>query len=127
MHPAAVEQDFLARSDRLRGWGVGLLCLAAVIWAYAAWEMFTPFTSTVWEVDCSAPAFSERRDLYIDDRTTDAHDRALRCDADRDWTGPVTALVLSVPISAAGAALLATGTAMSALRRHDDALRRAEG
>jgi uncharacterized membrane protein YhaH (DUF805 family) len=122
-----VEQNFVARAERLRAWGIGLLCVAAVFWAYAAWQMFTPFTSTVWEADCSAPAFSERKDLYIDDHIGDDHDRALRCDADRDWTGPVTALVLSVPVGIAGAALFATGAAITAVRRHDADVRRAEG
>ncbi|MEV0096517.1 hypothetical protein [Streptomyces sp. NPDC050738] len=125
MHPLAVEQNFLAKSQRLRGWGTGLLCVAGVIWIYAAWQMFAPFTSTTWKVDCSAPAFSERRDVYIGD--DDDHDRAMHCEADRDWTGPVTALVLSVPLSAAGAALLATGTAITALRHHDAEVKRAEG
>ncbi|GAA1357243.1 hypothetical protein [Streptomyces beijiangensis] len=126
MHPLAVERDFLARAERLKSWGAGLLCVAAVFWIYAAWQMFAPFTSSTWKVDCSAPAFAERRDLYIDDRISDDHDRALHCEADRDWTGPVTALVLSVPVSTAGAVLLATGVAISALRRHDEAVRRAK-
>jgi protein-S-isoprenylcysteine O-methyltransferase Ste14 len=42
VHPAAVEQNFRTRAERLTGWGIALLGVAALLWCYAAWQVFTP-------------------------------------------------------------------------------------
>ncbi|MFF7986321.1 hypothetical protein ACFZDK_45675 [Streptomyces sp. NPDC007901] len=125
MHPLAVEQNFRMRADRLQGWGIGLLVCAFLFWAYAAWEVFTPYTSTHNAVDCSSPFNSEPRDLYFEDSEI-AHEKALQCASDRDWPAPLAALVLSVPLSGVGVALFTTARVSVRLREHDDELRRAE-
>ena len=127
MHPAAVEDRFRAGTGRLTGWGAGLLVLAALLWGYAAWQLFTPY-EVHWgkygKADCSAPAFADREDEYIGNH---GYRDALRCAAARDWREPVIALVLATPLTTAGGALLATGVASSRLRRREADLERARG
>ncbi|PZH19121.1 hypothetical protein C1I97_03050 [Streptomyces sp. NTH33] len=41
MHPAAVEQNFRVRAERLTGWGAVLLGVTMLLWCYAAWQVFT--------------------------------------------------------------------------------------
>ncbi|MEU5002244.1 hypothetical protein [Streptomyces sp. NPDC021622] len=125
MHPLAVEQNFLLRAERLRNWGIGVLVCASLFWVYAAWQVFTPYDSTYNAVDCSAPANSERRDVYFEDSGY-AHESALQCASDRDWPKPLAALVISVPLSVVGTALVTVGAVSVRLRRHDDALQRAQ-
>ncbi|MFF9816693.1 hypothetical protein [Streptomyces sp. NPDC014006] len=121
----AVEQRIRMRADRLRGWGIGLVVCASLFWIYAAWQVFTPYDSTYNAVDCPAPVNSDRRDLYFED-AEHAHRNTLRCAATRDWPRPLAALVISVPLSATGAALLTAGTVITRLRHHDDELQRAK-
>lgn len=128
MHRATVERDFRAEAIRLKSWGKGLLVAAALFWGYAAWQVFTPHTSTYWKVECSAPAFSDREELHIDFSADsggyfdDPRERAERCEADRDWPKPLAALVVSAPLSTVGAAAFTTGKVISRMRRHEDAL-----
>lgn len=124
MHPLAVEQNFRIRADRIRSWGIGVLACASLFWIYAAWQVFTPYESTYNAVDCPAPVNSEPRDIYFEG-VGSAHDRALQCASDRNWPRPLAALVLSVPLSATGAALLTAGTVSLRLRHHEDELRSA--
>ncbi|WP_157977550.1 hypothetical protein [Streptomyces triticisoli] len=42
MRPAAVEQNFRVRAERLTGWGTALLGVAALLWGHAARQVFTP-------------------------------------------------------------------------------------
>lgn len=124
MHPLAVEQNFRMRADRLRGWGIGVLVCASLFWIYAAFQVFTPYDSTYNAVDCPAPVNSEPRDIYFENASS-AHDRALQCASDRNWPRPLAALVLSVPLTAIGTALLTVATVSVRLRQHDDELRSA--
>ncbi|MET7765847.1 hypothetical protein [Streptomyces sp. NPDC005336] len=126
MHPLAVEQHFRMRAGRLQGWGIGVLVCASLFWVYAAWQVLTPYGSTYNAVDCPAPVNSEPRDLYYDDSSGYRHENALQCASDRDWPEPLAALVVSVPLSAIGAALLTAGTVSVRLRHHDDLLQRAQ-
>ncbi|MGO4422019.1 hypothetical protein AB4Z54_25785 [Streptomyces sp. MCAF7] len=87
--------------------------------------MLTPYGSTYNAVDCPAPVNSEPRDVYFEDSGS-AHEKALQCASDRDWPKPLAALVVSVPLSAIGAALLTAGTVSVRLRRHDEVLQRAQ-
>ncbi|MGO4747841.1 hypothetical protein AB4212_04250 [Streptomyces sp. 2MCAF27] len=113
------------RAGRLQGWGIGVLVCAFLFWAYAAWQVLTPYGSTYNAVDCPAPVNSEPRDVYFEDSGS-AHEKALQCASDRDWPKPLAALVVSVPLSAIGAALLTAGTVSVRLRRHDEVLQRAQ-
>ncbi|MER7973065.1 hypothetical protein ABTX35_29385 [Streptomyces sp. NPDC096080] len=124
MHPLAVEQRFLEKAGRIRGWGVALLILAALCWVYAVWQVLVPYGSTYQAIDCPAPVNAEPRDLYVPS-TADRHNDALQCASDRNWPGPLAALAFSVPLSATGAALVTAGTAAVWLRSHDQAVRQA--
>lgn len=127
MHPLALEQEFTSRSGRLRAWGVGLLAVAGLLWVYAAWSVFTPYTDHHWDKGCTAPAFADRKDLYVDDGLPDGdrQDHLERCAASRDWPGPVSALVLSTPLGVGGALLFAVGATAVRLREHEEARARA--
>ncbi|GHA19914.1 hypothetical protein GCM10010372_19690 [Streptomyces tauricus] len=126
MHPMAIEQNFRMRAGRFQSWGIGLLIAASLFWIYAAWQVFTPYESTYNKVDCPAPFTSERRDLYVDDSNGWVHEDALRCASDRDWPEPLAALVMSVPLSAIGSALLTAGTVSVRLRVHDREMHEAQ-
>lgn len=126
MHPLAVEQQFVMRVGRFQNWGIGLLACASLFWVYAAWQVFVPYKSTYGAVDCPAPVNAETRDIYFKDLNESAHDAALECASDRNWPGPLAALVISLPLSVIGASLLTAGTVGLRLRRHEDELRRAQ-
>ncbi|MFJ8938610.1 hypothetical protein ACIRL0_23280 [Streptomyces sp. NPDC102365] len=126
MHPMAIEQNFRIRAGRLQSWGIGVLIFASLFWIYAAWQVFTPYESTYNKVDCPAPFNSDRRDLHFDDSPGYAHREALQCASDRDWPEPLAALVMSVPLSAVGSALLTAGTVSVRLRVHDSEVREAQ-
>ncbi|MEU7322679.1 hypothetical protein ABZ682_19305 [Streptomyces griseoviridis] len=124
MHPLAVEQRFLDRAGRLRRWGAGLLICASLFWAYAAWQVLTPYGSTYNAVDCPAPVDAKPRELYFDDGVG-RHEDALQCASDRSWPAPLAALAFSVPLSVAGTGLLTAGAVSAVLRRHDTAVQQA--
>lgn len=125
MHPLALEQDFRMRAGRLQSWGIGVLVCAALFWIYAAWQVFTPYDSTYNAVDCPAQINAKPRDLYYNDPGY-THESALQCASDRSWPKPLAALVLSLPLSAIGTALLTAGTVSVRLRRHDEELKSAQ-
>ncbi|MFE9251728.1 hypothetical protein [Streptomyces sp. NPDC007088] len=132
MHPLVVVDRFRSGSERLRAWGVALLVLAGLLWVYAAWQMFTPYTGEFGKVDCSGLAFQEREDLYREDphRSTDSGDwgvyNAQSCAVARDWAGPLTALVLSTPFATVGGILATTGTVSVRVSEHIERRGRAE-
>ncbi|MGW0904271.1 hypothetical protein [Streptomyces sp. NPDC002853] len=125
MHPLAVEQNFRARATRLQNWGIGLLACALLLWLYAAWQLFTSYDSTYNDVDCPAPVNTEPRDLYYED-SGDAHTDALQCASDRGWPQPLAALVVSIPLTAAGSVLLTAGMVSIRLRHHHDDMESAQ-
>src|SRR4051794_39081758 len=109
MHSLAVEQEFTARSERLKAWGTGLLVVAGLLGVYAAWQMFVPFTDHHHSMTCTAPALADRKGLYgghsgysYGDAAAEAQAHLEFCATARDWPGPVTALVLATPLAAAG-------------------------
>ncbi|MEV0846265.1 hypothetical protein AB0J21_10380 [Streptomyces sp. NPDC049954] len=132
MHPLVVVDRFRSGSGRLRAWGVTLLVLAGLLWVYAAWQMFAPYTGEFGRVDCSGPAFQDHEDLYREDPYRGSASRnwgvynAESCAAARDWAGPLTALVLSTPLATVGGMLAATGTASLRVSEHIERRGRAE-
>ena len=120
MHPAVAEERFISRAENRRGWGVVLLGIAAVLWGYAAWQLFTPY-ETQGGTECDAPVVAERS------ASEEGLWRSTRCATGRDWPGPVAALLLATPLATAGGVLVATGAASIALRRHAADLERAGG
>ncbi|MGW6274989.1 MULTISPECIES: hypothetical protein [unclassified Streptomyces] len=125
MHPLAVEQNFRARASRLQSWGLGLLACALLLWLYAAWQVFASYDSTYNKVSCPAPVNADPRDLYYED-SGDRHSEALQCASDRNWPGPLAALVVSVPLSATGTGLLTAGAVSIRLRHHHDDMEKAQ-
>ncbi|GAA1004795.1 hypothetical protein STXM2123_3035 [Streptomyces sp. F-3] len=126
MHPAAVEQNFRTRAERLTHWGIALLGVAALLWCYAAWQMFTPYDSDGHHptIDCAAPVVQKRYGVYHGSGSEARHS-AAHCAAERDWPRPVAALVLATPLATVGGVLFATGTTTTRLRLHQDDLERA--
>ncbi|WP_436737824.1 hypothetical protein [Streptomyces sp. BBFR102] len=128
MHPAAVERDFHAQAARLRGRGWALLAVALLAWVCAAWQVFLPYGADGTSETCAPPAVADRPDPYSARTSlTDRERHELNCAVARDWTTPVTFLVVSVPASAAGCGLLAAGWAMERARRLTVELERASG
>ncbi|OWA11150.1 hypothetical protein B9W68_15060 [Streptomyces sp. CS227] len=128
MHPAAVERDFRAQSNRLVGWGWFLLVVAFLAWGWAAWQVFVPHGADGTSETCAPPAVADRPDPYSSGTATSDEERHERdCAAARDWATPVTLLVVSVPAFAAGSGLFAAGWAMDRARRLTADLERATG
>lgn len=105
MHPAAVERDFHAQSNRLLGFGWILLVLAVLAWGWAAWQVFVPHGVDRSSKTCAPPAFADRPDPYSNRSVLNGDERHERnCAAVRDWTTPVALLVFSAPAFAAAPA-----------------------
>ena len=120
MHPAVLEERFISRAENRRGAGIVLLVLAAVLWGYAAWQLFTPY-DTQGGRECDAPVVAERS------ASEEGLWKATSCATGRAWPQPVAALLLATPLATAGGALFATGAAGVGLRRHEHDLERARG
>ncbi|MFD6620230.1 hypothetical protein ACFWFB_33865 [Streptomyces albidoflavus] len=127
-HPAVVEDRFRIRAERHRAWGVGLLVAAGVCWGYAAFQMFVPYETKVWSVDCSGPAVADRAGVYDAGGTRDeiVRRKVTLCAEERDWPAPLTALLISAPLAAVGACLCTAGSVALSLRAHAAELARAE-
>ncbi|MEU6391887.1 hypothetical protein [Streptomyces sp. NPDC046939] len=127
LHPAVVEDRFRLRAERQRAWGVGLLVAAGICWGYAAYQMFAPYETRVWSVDCSGPAVADRDGVYDAGGPYDrvARRKAALCAEGRDWPAPVTALLIGAPLAAVGASLRTAGSVALALRAHAAELDRA--
>ena len=106
MHPTAVELQFQDRAALLRNWGIAVLFCAVLTWSYATWQLFTPYEPARAPADCA-------------NRTDD-------CASGRDWSKPMVALGISVPLSVTGTALLTAGSLTLRLRRHEDELQQAQ-
>jgi hypothetical protein len=117
---AVAEKALTDRADRHRRWGAGLLGVAALLWLYAMFELFTPYTSDIGQAGCAAPVGADRSGLY--DSSERPHYVAVQCVGTRDWPRPVAALALSAPFATIGAMLLTLGTATLRLRDHEAAL-----
>ncbi|WP_419994451.1 hypothetical protein [Streptomyces boninensis] len=125
MHPAAVEQHFTERSRRSQNRGLALLAVAALLWVYVAFQLFTPYGQS-----CEPVVSQERLDVYVDtgrddDKWADAHTKATHCAAERDWPKSMTALALSLPFAMVGAVLYSTGAVSTRIRQHEADLARA--
>ncbi|MFD6861966.1 hypothetical protein ACFWDM_05930 [Streptomyces diastaticus] len=128
MHPAAVERDFHAQSNRLLGFGWILLVLAVLAWGWAAWQVFVPHEVDRSSKTCAPPAFADRPDPYSNRSVLNDDERHERnCAAVRDWTTPVALLVFSAPAFAAGSGLFTAGWLMERTRRLTVQLEQATG
>ncbi|MFJ5709140.1 MULTISPECIES: hypothetical protein [unclassified Streptomyces] len=105
----APESPLLARARRTQAWGLGLLAVAGLLWAWFAVLLVTPYAE---DGKCPALVASEY-----------AHDDA--CVEVRDWPLLVALLGGSVPCAALGAGLSASGGAQRRLAEHLDTAPRA--
>ncbi|WP_394433223.1 hypothetical protein [Streptomyces sp. SGAir0957] len=127
-HPAVIEDRFRIRAERQKAWGIGLLVAAGICWGYAAYQMFAPYETKVWSVDCSGPAVADRAGVYDTGGASDevVRRKAALCAEERDWPAPMTALLIGAPLAAVGASLCTAGAVALALRAHAAELARAE-
>ncbi|GAA2292003.1 hypothetical protein OKJ48_41750 [Streptomyces kunmingensis] len=128
VHPAVIEDRFRIRAGRRKAWGTGLLIVAGLCWVYAAFQLFTPYETRIWSVDCSGPAFADREGVYDVDGPLDERERReiALCAESRDWPAPVTALLIGAPLAAAGGSLRTAGSVALDLREHTAQLTRAD-
>ncbi|MEU2658680.1 hypothetical protein ABZ615_25605 [Streptomyces sp. NPDC007325] len=122
MRAQEFDLDFRDKARRTSAWGIGLLAVAGLLWAWCAVLLLTSY-----EVDRKPgdkyPAECEAR-LLTDESTAN---RGLRhnswCQNERDWPEALAVLGLSVPVSIAGVALLTTGTVSRRMSAHAEAMR----
>ncbi|MFI0240830.1 hypothetical protein [Streptomyces sp. NPDC016845] len=129
LHPAVIEDRFRIRAERQRAWGIGLLVAAGICWGYAVYQMFVPYETEVWSVECSGPAVADRAGVYDDGGSRSdqiVRRKAELCAEERDWPAPVTALLIGAPLAAVGASMCTAGSVALTLRAHADDLARAE-
>ncbi|QTD99580.1 hypothetical protein [Streptomyces cyanogenus] len=114
--------DFRDRASRIRAWGIGLLAVAGLLWAWCAVLLLTPYEADR-KPDDQYPAQCESR-LFTDRGT--ANEGVYKgdyCANERDWPEVLALLGLSVPVSLAGAILVTTGTVHRTLSAHAEAMR----
>ncbi|MET7286812.1 hypothetical protein [Streptomyces sp. NPDC005573] len=114
--------DFRDSSARIRTWGIVLLGVAGLLWTWCAVLLLTPYEADR-EPGDRYPAKCEAR-LFTDRGT--ANEGVFRgdyCADERDWPEALLVLGLSVPVSAAGAALLTTGVVSRRMSAHAEAMR----
>ncbi|MFF5503386.1 hypothetical protein ACF1E9_15910 [Streptomyces roseolus] len=114
--------DFRDRARRTTLWGMGLLALAALLWAWCAVLLLSPYEVDR-KPDDKYPAQCESR-LLTDDGTAN---RGIRqnswCQAERDWPEALAVLGLSLPVSVAGVGLCTAGVVSRRMSAHAQAMR----
>ncbi|MFD6244909.1 hypothetical protein [Streptomyces roseolus] len=122
MRSRGFDLDFRDRARRTSLWGMGLLGLAALLWAWCAVLLLSPYEVDR-KPDDEFPAECESR-LLTDDGTAN---RGVRhhswCQAERDWPEALAVLGLSVPVSVAGVGLWTTGAVGRRMSAHAQAMR----
>ncbi|MFD3660307.1 hypothetical protein ACFWVF_06830 [Streptomyces sp. NPDC058659] len=112
MRSPAYDDAFRARARRTRGWGLGLLAVAGLLWIGFAVLLLTPY-----EVEHDYVTTTCRARIIADD----LHDTSRVCAEARDWPRLLGYLGASVPFAVAGSVLTAIGSAT-----HRVAVRHAE-
>ncbi|MFJ8649366.1 hypothetical protein ACIRNI_24995 [Streptomyces sp. NPDC093546] len=122
MRSREYDLDFRDQAGRLRAWGIGLLVVAALQWAWCALLLLTPY-----EVDRVPddhyPAECESRLLTDRGTANDGLRREDWCANERDWPEALAVLGLSVPVSVAGAVLFTSGSLSLRMSAHAEAMR----
>lgn len=122
MRSREYDLDFRDRAGRLRAWGIGLLVVAALQWAWCALLLVTPY-SVDEKPDDPYPAECEPR-LFTDRGTANGGVyRGDWCQNERDWPEALAVLGLSVPVSVAGVALFTSGSVSIRMSAHAEAMR----
>jgi hypothetical protein len=129
-HPAVIESRFGEYNARLRAWGTALAVLAGLLWAFAMFELFTPW-HTSGQYSCPSLVLGDQEspfgsgDSSIFPSAAERHDAAVACAGSRRWPKPVGALAVALPLGVVGASLLTTAAVSDRLRRVDAELERA--
>ncbi|MET8555903.1 hypothetical protein ABZV64_13180 [Streptomyces sp. NPDC004959] len=120
-----MDQRFQAGTERRLAWGIGLLIVAGLCWAWSAWHTFTPY-ETANGIHCSAPFHREDGELYAATRHSQADDSIEACVVQRNWQSSTVPLVLSFPLAVTGVGLLSGALATRRSHAHRAAMERAE-
>ncbi|MEV3987362.1 hypothetical protein AB0J57_00475 [Streptomyces sp. NPDC049837] len=118
--------DFRDRGRRIRAWGIGLLSLAGLLWAWCAVLLLTPYEVDE-EPDDRYPRECESRLLTERGTANDGVRRGALCESERDWPEALAVLGLSVPVSVAGAMAFTSGSLMCRMSAHAEAMRVLDG
>ncbi len=122
MRSREYDLDFRDRAGRIRAWGIGLLTVAVLQWAWCALLLLTPY-----EVDEEPgdryPAECESRLLTERGTANDGLRNGDWCQNERDWPEALAVLGLSVPMSVAGVALFMNGSMSIRMSAHAEAMR----
>ncbi|MFF2777644.1 hypothetical protein ACFVU3_22355 [Streptomyces sp. NPDC058052] len=102
----APESPALVRARRTQAWGLGLLAVAGLLWAWFAVLLVTPYGDD----GDACPALIASEYAHADD-----------CVEARDWPLLLALLGGSVPFAALGSGLTASGGAQRRLAEHLDA------
>ncbi|MFF1569203.1 hypothetical protein ACFVY1_38110 [Streptomyces sp. NPDC058293] len=114
--------DFRDRAGRIRAWGIGLLVVAALQWAWCALLLLTPY-SVDREPDDQYPAECESRLLTERGTANNGLQSSDWCQNERDWPEALAVLGLSLPVSVAGVALFTSGSLSIRMSAHAEAMR----
>ena len=122
MRSREYDLDFRDRAGRTRAWGIGLLSLATLLWAWCAVLLLTPYEADRKDDD-AYPVECESRLLTDLGTANEGVRRGDYCADERDWPEALAVLGLSVPVSVVGVALFTTGTLSRRMSAHAEAMR----
>lgn len=109
MRSREYDQDFRDQAIRTRDWGLGLLSLAALLWAWCAVLLVTPY-SVDEKPDDDYPRECESRLLTERGTANNGLNDGDYCEDERDWPEAVALLAVSLPVSLVGVGLFTAGT-----------------
>ncbi|MEU2489845.1 hypothetical protein [Streptomyces sp. NPDC007883] len=122
MRSREYDLDFRDRAGRIRAWGIGLLAVATLQWAWCALLLLTPYEVDQ-EPDDRHPAECESRLLTDRGTANEGVQRRDWCQNERDWPEALAVLGLSVPVSVVGVALFTSGSTSLRMSAHAEAMR----
>ncbi|MBO7935223.1 hypothetical protein [Streptomyces antibioticus] len=122
MRSREYDLDFRERAGRTRAWGIGLLSLAALLWAWCAVLLLTPYEAER-KPDDRYPDACESRLLTEYGTANEGVRHGDYCANERDWPEALAVLGLSIPVSVVGVALFTTGTLSRRMSAHAEAMR----
>ncbi|MEU0371412.1 hypothetical protein ABZ070_14325 [Streptomyces sp. NPDC006283] len=114
MRSDVYDMNFRIRSRRIQGWGVALLAIAAVLWAWCGVLLAAPYEAERAYLD---PTECEAR-LTTEWGTVNNGKRRSPCGNERDWPEAVAVLGLSVPVAVVGAMLFTSGAVRTRMSEH---------
>ncbi|MEV0008495.1 hypothetical protein [Streptomyces sp. NPDC047973] len=126
MRSREFDLDFRHRAGKTRNWGLALLALATLLWAWCAVLILLPYEVDR-KPDDQYPAECESR-LFTDRGTAnEGRGQGVYCADERDWPEALAVLGLSLPVSLAGVALFTVGTVSRRMSGHSQAMRELDG